>query len=39
VSYDLILIFMTAVFVIRKILRRIFGPVRHADPQQGPTAS
>jgi len=39
VSYDLILIFMTVVFVLRKILRRIFGPARHRRTAGGASAS
>ena len=39
VSYDLILIFMTVVFVLRKILRRIFGPARRGRTARGASVS
>lgn len=38
VSYDLILIFMTAVFMARKIIRRVFGP-RRKRPSSGGAAA
>ncbi len=38
VSYDLIMIVMTVVFMVRKISRRVFGRARRRGPAPGATA-